>query len=351
VLRIVSPNLRLIDACLRRPVDRTPVWLMRQAGRFLPEYRAVREKVSFLQLCKTPELAAEVTLQPVEILGVDAAILFSDILVVPEAMGMELVFGTGDDQGPQFPRPLASRADVARLHVPDPERELRFVTDAIRLLRKRLQVPLIGFCGAPWTLAAYMIEGRTSRGFEKAKAALFADEKLAHELLGKISDSLTLYLQSQLDAGAQALQLFDSWAGALGPEDYARFGAPYIARVVQGLKRGGDVPVIVFGVETGELLAQLAATGADVVGVDWRVPLDEARGRVGPAVALQGNLDPAALLLPPQALAKRIARVLQQADAAGPGHVFNLGHGVLPQTPVESVKALVRQVHEHTPPR
>ena len=348
---MVSPNLRFIEACLRRPVDRTPIWLMRQAGRFLPEYRAVREKVSFLQLCKTPELAAQVTLQPVEILGVDAAILFSDILVVPEAMGMELRFGTGDDAGPQFPQPIRGRADVQRLGIPDPEEELRFVPDAVRLLRKSLAVPLIGFCGAPWTLAAYMIEGRTSRSFEKAKAALFADEKLAHELLGKISDALVEYLQAQLDAGAQALQIFDSWAGALGPEDYRKFGAPYIARVIQGLRRGPDTPVIVFGVETGELLGQLAATGADVVGVDWRVPLDEARGRVGPAVALQGNLDPAALFLPPEALASRVARVLQQADAAGPGHVFNLGHGVLPSTPVENVKALVQQVHAHTPAR
>ena len=344
-------SYRFIDACLRRPVDRTPIWLMRQAGRFLPEYRAVREKVTFLQLCKTPDLACEVTLQPVDILGTDAAILFSDILVVPEATGMELHFGTGDDHGPQFPHPVRTHADLARLHIPDPEQELRYVNDTIRLLRKSLNVPLIGFCGAPWTLAAYMIEGRTSRSFEKAKATLFADEQLAHELLTKISDALIRYLQAQLDAGAQALQIFDSWAGALGPEDYRKFGAPYVAQVVQGLKRDGNTPVIVFGVETGELLAQLAATGADVVGVDWRVPLDDARGRVGPAVALQGNLDPASLFLPPEALEKRVARVLEQADAAGPGHVFNLGHGVLPTTPVESVKALVRQVHAHTPPR
>src|SRR5438045_1414770 len=216
---------------------------MRQAGRYLPEYRAVRAKVSFLELCKTPDLAAEVTLQPVDILGVDAAILFSDILVVCEAMGMELIL---EDQGPQFPTPLQSRADVERLRVPDPEERLGFVTQTIRLLRKRLRVPLIGFCGAPWTLAAYMIEGKTSRSFEKAKAALFSDEKLAHALLTKISDALTAYLNAQLAAGAQALQIFDSWAGALGPEDYARFGEPYLARVIQGLKRDADTPVIVF---------------------------------------------------------------------------------------------------------
>jgi uroporphyrinogen decarboxylase len=338
---------RFIDACFRRPVDHPPIWIMRQAGRYLPQYRAVREKVSFLQLCKTPELAAEVTLQPVEILGVDAAILFSDILVVPEAMGMELVL---EDQGPQFPSPLCGRPDVEKLHVPDPERELGFVTQTIRLLRKSLSVPLIGFCGGPWTLAAYMIEGKTSRSFEKAKALLFSDEQLAHALLSKLSDALVAYLQAQLAAGAQALQIFDSWAGALGPEDYAKFGAPYLARVIQGLKRDGQ-PVIVFGVETGELLDQLAATSADVVGVDWRVPLDEARGRVGPAVALQGNLDPAALFLPPAELRRRAARVLELGDAAGPGHIFNLGHGILPGTPVENVKALVDQVHAHTPPR
>jgi uroporphyrinogen decarboxylase len=239
--------------------------------------------------------------------------------------------------------------------VPDPEAELGYVMEAVRRVRKQLagRVPLIGFCGGPWTLAAYMIEGRTSRSFEKAKAALMSDERLAHALLSKITDSLILYLNAQLAAGAQALQIFDSWAGALGPEDYARLGAPYIARVILGLKRDlrDPQPVIVFGVETGELLAQLAATGADVVGVDWRVPLDEARGRVGPAVALQGNLDPAALFLPQPELKKRVARVLELADLAGPGHIFNLGHGILPSTPVENAKALVEQVHAHTPPR
>src|SRR5919204_775642 len=343
---------RFLDACRRRPVDRTPIWLMRQAGRYLPEYRAVRAKVSFLELCKTPDLAAEVTLQPVDILGVDAAILFSDILVVCEAMGMELIL---EDQGPQFPSPLRTQAGVDRLRVPDPEEKLGYVTESIRRTLKALngRVPLIGFCGAPWTLAAYMIEGKTSRSFENAKAVIFSDEKLAHTLLGKITDALIAYLDAQLAAGAHALQIFDSWAGALGPEDYARYGAPYIARIVAGLKRNPrePQPVIVFGVETGELLAQLAATGADVVGVDWRVPLDEARGRVGPAVALQGNLDPAALFLPLREQEKRVARVLELGDQAGPGHVFNLGHGVLVGTPVENVKALVRQVHAHTPRR
>src|SRR5919204_5036658 len=227
---------RFLDACRRRPVDRTPIWLMRQAGRYLPEYRAVRAKVSFLELCKTPDLAAEVTLQPVDILGVDAAILFSDILVVCEAMGMELIL---DDQGPQFPSPLRTCAEVERLHVPDPERELGYVMEAIRRSLEGLhgKVPLIGFCGAPWTLAAYMIEGCTSRSFERANAALLGDEAFAHDLLSRIAEALTLYLQAQLDAGVDALQIFDSWAGALAPADYARLGAPYIARLVQRLRR------------------------------------------------------------------------------------------------------------------
>ncbi len=340
---------RFLEACFRRPVDRTPIWMMRQAGRYLPEYRAIRAKVGFLELCKTPDLAAEVTLQPVDILGVDAAILFSDILVVCEAMGMELIL---EDQGPQFPAPLKTQADVDKLHVPDPEAELGYVMEAIRRVRRGLadRVPLIGFCGAPWTLAAYMIEGKTSRSFEKAKALLMGEEKLAHSLLTKITDSLILYLNAQLAAGAQAVQIFDSWAGALGPEDYARFGAPYVSRLIQGLKRDGQ-PVIVFGVETGELLVQLAKTGADVVGVDWRVPLDAARRRVGPSVALQGNLDPATLFLPLPEMQKRVARVLALADRAGPGHIFNLGHGILPGTPVENAKALIELVHAHPPSR
>jgi uroporphyrinogen decarboxylase len=341
---------RFLKACRKEQPDVTPVWFMRQAGRYLPEYRAVRAKVPFLTLCKTPDLAAEVTLQPVDVLGVDAAILFSDILVVPEAMGMHLVL---EEEGPQFPQPLRSADDLKRLHVPDPEQELRYVPDAVRLIRKQLagKVPLIGFCGAPWTLAAYMIEGRTSRGFERAKAALFGDETFAHALLSRISEALTSYLQAQLDAGADALQIFDSWAGALAPADYARLGAPYIARVVKSLKRPLEQPIIVFGVETGELLAQLAATGADAVGVDWRVPLDEARRLVGPAVALQGNLDPACLFLPAAELEKRVVRVLEEARRAGPGHVFNLGHGILPSTPVENARLAVELVHRGLPAR
>ena len=326
--------------------DCTPVWFMRQAGRYLPEYRAIRSKVGFLELCKTPDLAAEVTIQPVTRLGVDAAILFSDILVVSEAMGMSLEL---EDKGPHFPQPLRSHADVDRLRVPEPEEALGFVLETVRRTKKQLAgtVPLIGFCGGPWTLAAYMIEGKTSRSFEKAKAALLGDEPLAFALLGKISDALTAYLQAQLDAGADALQIFDSWAGALAPDDYARIGAPYVARVVRGLRRTGQ-PLTVFGVETGELLGMLAGTGADMVGVDWRVSLPEARRRAGDGVALQGNLDPASLFLPHSVLEARVRRVLDGARAAGRGHVFNLGHGILPTTPPENARLVVDLVHRET---
>jgi len=319
---------------------------MRQAGRYLPEYRAVRAKFSFLELCRTPDAACEVTLQPIDLLGVDAAILFSDILLVCDAMGCPLVL---DEAGPQFPSPIRSRAEVEKLIVPDPEEKLGFVMEAVRRVKRGLdgKVPLIGFCGAPWTLAAYLIEGKTSRSFEKAKAFLLSDESLAHQLLSKITDSLILYLNAQLAAGAQALQIFDSWAGALGPEDYARLGAPYIARLIAGLKRDpiDPQPVIVFGVETGELLGQLAQTGADVVGVDWRVPLSQARARVGNKVSLQGNLDPTSLFLPREILAPRVHRVLEEARKAGGGHIFNLGHGILPGTPVEGAQAVVELVH------
>lgn len=319
---------------------------MRQAGRYLPEYRAIRSKYAFLELCRTPDAATEVTLQPIDILGVDAAILFSDILLVADAMGCPLIL---DEAGPQFPTPIRSADQVEKLIVPDPEEKLGYVMQAVRQVRKGLdgKVPLIGFCGAPWTLAAYMIEGKTSRSFEKAKAFLLSDETVAHALLSKITDSLILYLNAQLAAGAQALQIFDSWAGALGPEDYARLGAPYIARLIAGLKRDpvNPQPLIVFGVETGELLTQLSQTGADVVGVDWRVPLSQARARVGKQVALQGNLDPTSLFLPREILAPRVRRVLEEAKLAGGGHIFNLGHGISPGTPVEGAKAVVELVH------
>jgi uroporphyrinogen decarboxylase len=340
---------RFLRACRQEPVDCTPIWIMRQAGRYLPAYREVRARYQFLELCRTPDAACEVTLQPVDQLGVDAAILFSDILLVCDAMGCPLIL---EDEGPQFPRPIRSRAEVEKLAVPDPEQELGYVMEAVRRIRRSLagRVPLIGFCGAPWTLAAYMIEGHGSRSFERAKGALLGDPRLADLLLGKLADALTAYLNAQLAAGAQALQIFDSWAGALAPDDYARLGAPFIQRIIGGLKRDttNPQPVIVFGVETGELLGQLAGTGADVVGVDWRVPLTEARRRTGPRVALQGNLDPCSLFLPTEVLEARARATLREAAAAGPGHVFNLGHGILPGTPPEAAQALVELVHRET---
>ncbi len=338
---------RFLRACRGLPTDTTPIWIMRQAGRYLPEYRKVRAGYSFLDLCRAPDAACEVTLQPVDLIGVDAAILFSDILLICDAMGCPLTLE--EHLGPQFPEPLRSRADVDKLVVPDPEQSMGYVMEAIRKIKKALdgRVPLIGFSGAPFTLAAYMIEGKGSRSFEKAKAALLGDPALAEALLGKLADAVTLYLNAQLAAGAQALQIFDSWAGALAPADYAILGAPYIARIISGLKRDpkNPEPVIVFGVETGELLGQLARTGADVVGVDWRVPLSHARQRTGPGVSLQGNLDPTSLFLPLPTLEQRVKDVLREAKAAGGGHVFNLGHGILPPTPPENAVALVEMVH------
>jgi uroporphyrinogen decarboxylase len=334
-------NDRILRAARRQPVDVTPVWLMRQAGRYLPEYRAIRGKVEFLELCKTPELAAEVTVQPVTRLGVDAAIIFSDILIPVEAMGMELELG---DQGPHFPHPLRTAADIARLAIPDPEEATGFVAEAIQRTRSALSdaVPVIGFAGAPFTLAAYMVEGGGSKSFILIKRLLFEQPKLAHALFEKLTDTLIPYLKMQVAAGARLVQLFDSWAGELGPEDYETFALPYVQRIVHALKATG-VPVILFGTSMSTLLPQMVRTGADVVGCDWRIHLDEARARVGDSVALQGNLDPLALFLPTAELEARVQDTLRRA---GPlGHIFNLGHGILPPTSPEAAKALVDAVH------
>jgi uroporphyrinogen decarboxylase len=334
-------NDRILRAARCQAVDVTPVWLMRQAGRYLPEYRAIRTKVEFLELCKTPDLAAEVTVQPVTRLGVDAAIIFSDILIPVEAMGMELELG---DAGPHFPHPLRSAADVARLRVPDPEETTGFVAEAIRRTRTALHdsVPVIGFCGAPFTLAAYMVEGGASKSFILIKRLLFEQPKLAHALFEKLTEALIPYLKMQVGAGARLIQVFDSWGGELGPDDYEAFALPYVRRLVQSLQ-GTGVPVIVFGTSMSTLLPHLVATGAEVIGCDWRIHLDEVRGRVGKGIALQGNLDPLALFLPQAELEARVQDVLRRA---GPlGHIFNLGHGVLPPTSPEAAKALVDAVH------
>ncbi|MDQ2694617.1 MAG: uroporphyrinogen decarboxylase [Pseudomonadota bacterium] len=348
-----SPNDRLLRALLRQPVDVTPVWLMRQAGRYLPEYRATRARAgSFLALCQTPELACEVTLQPLRRFPLDAAILFSDILTVPDAMGLGLHFVEGE--GPQFLRPLRDAAAIARLGAPDPETELRYVMDAVRLIRRELagRVPLIGFAGSPWTLATYMVEGGSSKTFAGVKGLLYDAPELLHRLLAVTAEAVTLYLNAQVRAGAQALMLFDTWGGCLTPPAYREFSLDYMARIVAGLIRHHDgrrVPVVLFTKGGGPWLEAMAASGADALGVDWTVDLGDARRRVGERVALQGNLDPCALYASPERIRREVARVL--ADyGCGPGHVFNLGHGIHPQVDPDHVAALVEAVHDLSPP-
>ena len=349
-------NDRLLRALRRQPVDRTPVWLMRQAGRYLPEYRASRAAAgSFLAMAKTPELACEVTLQPLRRFPLDAAILFSDILTVPDAMGLGLYFVEGE--GPKFQRPVREEADVARLAVPDMETELRYVMDAIRVIRRELagKVPLIGFSGSPWTLACYMVEGGGSDNYSKIKAMAFNRPELLHRLLGVVTDAVIAYLAAQRAAGAQALQVFDTWGGVLSPTLYREFSLPYLQRIAGELDRGeGDArtPLILFGKGNAPHLEALAATGTDAVGVDWLVGMDEAARRIGGKVALQGNLDPATLYGSPQAIAREAARVLDDYAAGNggsrEGHVFNLGHGMSPDMDPEHVAALVEAVHAHS---
>ena len=349
-------NDRLLRALRRQPVDRTPVWLMRQAGRYLPEYRASRAAAgSFLAMAKTPELACEVTLQPLRRFPLDAAILFSDILTVPDAMGLGLYFVEGE--GPKFQRPVREEADVARLAVPDMETGLRYVMDAIRVIRRELggKVPLIGFSGSPWTLACYMVEGGGSDNYSKIKAMAFNRPELLHRLLGVVTDAVIAYLAAQRAAGAQALQVFDTWGGVLSPTLYREFSLPYLQRIAGELDRGeGDArtPLILFGKGNAPHLEALAATGTDAVGVDWLVGMDEAARRIGGKVALQGNLDPATLYGSPQAIAREAARVLDDYAAGNggsrEGHVFNLGHGMSPDMDPEHVAALVEAVHAHS---
>ena len=336
-------NDLFLRACKRENVERTPVWFMRQAGRYLPEYRAVREKVDFLTLCKTPELAAEVTIQPVDIIGVDAAIIFSDILVIPEAMGMELVIEEGKG-GPRFPSPLRSRADIDKHPVPDPNSKLRFVMDAIRATQKSLggKVPLIGFSGSPWTLATYMVEGRGSKNFRYAKELIFSSPKDAHVLLDKLARAVAAYLSAQIEAGAQAIQIFDTWGGILGQEEFEEFSLRYIKQVLSLVKTNG-APVIVFCKDCGHSLEKIADTGADVVGLDWTIDIGKAREMVGSYASLQGNLDPTMLYSTPERIEKGVQAILKKFGK-GTGHVFNLGHGVLPDTPVENVRAFVNAV-------
>jgi uroporphyrinogen decarboxylase len=337
----VPMNDRLLKAARRQPVDTTPIWIMRQAGRYLPEYRAIREEVAFLELCKTPDLAAEVTVQPVARLGVDAAIVFSDILIPVEPMGMQLELG---DRGPHLPAPLRTETDIAKLHAFDPEEETGFLAEAIRRTRQALSdsLPVIGFCGAPFTLAAYMVEGGGSKSFVHIKRLLFEQPKLAHRLFAKIADALIPFLKMQVAAGARILQIFDSWGGELGPRDFREFSLPYLERMVREMKATG-VPVIVFGTGMSTLLPLLEQTGAEVIGLDWRIDIDEARRVLGANVAVQGNLDPLALFLPRAELEARAEDIVRRAGAIG--HIFNLGHGILPPTDPEQARALVDAVH------
>jgi uroporphyrinogen decarboxylase len=321
-------------------VDVTPIWLMRQAGRYMPEYRALREKHTLLELCKTPELATEVTLQPLS-LGVDAAILFADILLPLEPMGAPFEFAKGE--GPVVHAPIVDRAGVDRLRVIDPEDGLGYVLQAIRLLRKELKIPLIGFAGAPFTLASYLLEGGKSTHFVKTKRFMYREPDAWNALMGKLAEVVRRYLRAQVEAGAQAVQLFDSWVGQLGPEDYRTFVQPHVASILGDVAKAG-VPVIHFGTGTSTLLALQKEAGGTVIGVDWRLPMDDARAMLGDDVALQGNLDPTVLFAPHAIVEARAADVLRRAKGAR-GHVFNLGHGILPETPVDAVKRLVDFVH------
>ncbi len=334
-------NDRLLKALKSQPTDTTPVWIMRQAGRYLPEYRAIRGKVPFLTLCKTPELAAEVTVQPVTRLGVDAAIIFSDILIPIEAMGMTLELG---DKGPHLPQPLRTAADVAALVVPDPVERTGFVAEVIRKTRTALagKVPVIGFAGAPFTLAAYMVEGGGSKSFIEIKRLMFEQPKVAHQLFEKLTQTLIPYLLMQVEAGAQVIQVFDSWGGELSPRDFENFSLPYLQRIVAAVKATG-VPVIFFGTGMSPHLPLMKRTGADAIGMDWRIEIDVGRKVLGPEVAVQGNLDPLALFLPRAQLEERVEEILVRAGNVG--HVFNLGHGILPPTDPESAMALVEMVH------
>ncbi len=338
-------NDTFLKACKGEKVDYTPVWMMRQAGRYLPDYQAVRSKLTFLELCKNPELAAEVTIQPVDILGVDAAILFSDILIPLEAMGLTLEFH--ENVGPVFPDPVRDRAAVERLIIPDPDERLGFVLETIRILRRELaqKVPLIGFAGAPFTLSTYLIEGGSSKFFFETKKMMFANPDLYSALLEKITDCTSLYLKAQAAAGAQALQIFDSWAGVLAPVDFERFALPYVQRIIAELRQSTDVPIIYFANNGATLLDLSKTSGADVLGLDWRVDIGRAVEQIGPNFSVQGNLDPVALLLPEKQLRARVAKILEGGSKAR-GHICNLGHGIHQFTPPAQAKIFIDAVHE-----
>ncbi len=342
-------NDRFLRALQRQPVDMTPVWIMRQAGRYLPEYLETRARAKdFLTLCQTPELACEVTLQPLARFPLDAAILFSDILTIPDAMGLGLYFSEGE--GPCFEHPVRTQAQIERLSVPDPHDKLRYVIDAVSLIRRELEgkVPLIGFSGSPWTLATYMVEGGSSKTFHRVKGLMFEQPKLMHRLLDTLAQAITFYLNAQIAAGAQAVMIFDTWGGILTSRDYLDFSLPYMQKIIQSLTReheGQRVPIILFTKEGNEWLENIATTGCDAVGLDWKLPIGSARARVGDKVALQGNMDPCILQASPERIREEVATILA-SFGQGSGHVFNLGHGIHPQVNPEHVKVFIDAVHE-----
>jgi len=341
-------NDRFLRALMREPVDVTPVWIMRQAGRYLPEYRATRKKAGdFLALCKNPELACEVTLQPLDRFPLDASIVFSDILTVPDAMGLGLYFA--ENEGPRFRTPVRSAEQIDALGIPDPEDDLGYVMDAVRLIRRELdgRVPLIGFCGSPWTLATYMVEGGGSKVFANTKRMMFDRPDLMHRLLDLLADALVAYLNAQINAGAQALMIFDTWGGCLTPRDYLEFSLRYMEKIVAQLSRVQDehyIPVILYTKGGGQWLEAMAESGCDALGVDWTVDLTDARARTHDGVALQGNMDPSVLYASPQRIREEVEIILA-SYGHGPGHVFNLGHGIYQDIDPERVAVLVDAVH------
>ncbi|NVJ67550.1 MAG: uroporphyrinogen decarboxylase [Gammaproteobacteria bacterium] len=345
-------NDRYIKACLRQETDRTPIWMMRQAGRYLPEYRQLRaEAGSFMDLCTNPELACEVTLQPLRRFPLDAAILFSDILTIPDAMGMGLYFTPGE--GPAFKNPVRNLSEIKALPIPDPNQELKYVTDAVSTIRKALdgQVPLIGFSGSPWTLATYMVEGASTKNFSLVKGLMYQDPKAMHALLDKLADSIIVYLNAQVEAGAQALMIFDTWGGVLTPADYQEFSLRYMQKIVDGLQRNKDghtIPVTLFTKGAGAWLDIMAATGCDCLGVDWTTNLADARKAVNGKVALQGNMDPSILYGSEQRIREEVSKILA-SYGQGSGHVFNLGHGIHQTVAPENAGAFIKAVHKLSP--
>ncbi len=342
-MRVASMSSRFLDACRRRPTDVRPVWFMRQAGRYLPQYREIRSKHGILDICKRPELAAAVTLQPVEILDVDAAIIFADLLLPAEPMGLKLRYATGE--GPVIANPVRTASDIDSLSTSNTD-ELAYVSEAIQMVVRALagRVPVIGFIGAPFTLASYIIEGGPSRKFIRTKRMMYAEETLWRRLMGKIVDVLAPFASLQVSAGARAIQVFDSWVGALGPDDYVRFAAPYSRALIERVRATG-VPVIHFGTGASGFFRELHAAGGDVMGVDWRINIDQAWMDISYRSAIQGNLDPVALFAPLPELKMRVTEILKRTGTR-PGHIFNLGHGILPETPVDHVKAVVQMVRE-----